>query len=359
MNEREYLISLYSYLPFGPVRTKLLISYFGSSKKVWQAAKDELIEVGLRTDTAVNFIRYRENFNSLSYFKKVKSSGIKIVTYGDNAYPYNLQGLDNAPLVLYVRGELPDLKGRAIAMVGSRKMTSYGRETAYKLAGELAGVGVVIISGLAFGIDSVSHQAALDAGGITIAILASGVDIVTPTSNVYLAKKIISGKGALISEYPLGTQPLITFFPNRNRIIAGLSNGVVVVEGVQKSGTYHTVNAAAGYGRQVFAVPGPIYSPSSEFPNYLIKNGAKMVTSFTDITEELHMSTLVENGNSIIIQGSSKNEKKLLEILVEPLHLDELVRISTLKVSDVSATLTVMELKGLIKNLGGGVYRRI
>ncbi|OGM27233.1 DNA protecting protein DprA [Candidatus Woesebacteria bacterium RIFCSPLOWO2_01_FULL_39_61] len=358
MNEKEYLISLYSYLPFGPVRIKLLISYFGSAKKVWLATQNELTEVGLKLNTAVNFVEYRENFDPSNYFKKIKSLGIKIITYSDSSYPNNLQGLDNAPLVLYVRGSLPDLTGRAVAIVGSRKMTSYGRETAYKLASELANVGVVIISGLAFGVDSVSHQAALDAGGITIAILASGVDIVTPTSNSYLARKIIDGKGALISEYPLGTQPLKTYFPNRNRIIAGLSNGVVVIEGAQKSGTYHTVNAAAGYGKTVFAVPGPIYSPSSEFPNFLIKNGAKMVTSIADITQELHMNTLIGNGD-ISIKGDTYNEKKLLEILVEPLHLDEIVRISTLKVHEVSATLTVMELKGMIKSLRNGVYKKV
>lgn len=359
MNEKEFLVSLYSFLPFGPARTKLLISYFDSARKVWGATNKKLAEVGLNPKTIQSFDIFRRKFNPSEYFEKVGSRGIKIITYKETAYPNNLKDLDNAPLVLYVRGKLPDFTGRTIAMVGSRKMTAYGREVAHRLANELANIGVIIVSGLAFGIDTVSHQGALEVGGITVAILASGVDIVTPSSNSYLAKKILEGGGALISEYPLGTLPLKTYFPNRNRIIAGLSNGVVVVEGAQKSGTFHTVNAATGYGRQVFAVPGPIYSPSSEFPNYLIKNGAKIVTSANDIAEELHVSALLNSGGGTELQGSDKNEKKLLEIITEPLHLDEIVRISTLKVSEVSATLTVMELKGMIKNLGGGIYTRI
>lgn len=358
MNEKEFLASLYSFLPFGPIRTKLLLSYFGSSRKVWMASKNKLIEVGLSPQTVQNFEVFRNKFDFQNYFRKVRSLGVKMVTFEDSDYPWNLKELENAPLVLYVRGNLPDLVGRTIAIVGSRKMTSYGKEVAYKLASELASVGVVIVSGLAFGIDSVSHQGALEAGGLTVAVLASGVDIITPSSNNFLARKILAGKGAIVSEYPLGTKPLKTFFPNRNRIIAGMSNGVVVVEGVQKSGTYHTVNAALEYGRQVFAVPGPIYSPSSEFPNFLIKNGAKMATSSKDILEELHLNSLISSDSGIKIKGCDKNEEKILEILVEPLHLDEIARISTLKVSEVSATLTVMELKGMIRNLGGGIYKR-
>ena len=359
MNERKYLICLYSFLPFGPARTKLLISYFGTSEKAWNASGKDLCQLGLKQSIVDNFIKYREKFDEETYFKKAKNLGVKIIAHGDSDYPNNLNDLDNAPLVLYVRGNLPDTTGRAIAIVGSRKMTSYGREVAHKFSGELASLGVVIISGLAFGIDAVSHAAAIESGGLTVAVLASGVDIITPSSNTQLGKNIINGHGALISEYPLGTQPLKTFFPNRNRIIAGLSNGVLVVEGVQKSGTFHTVNAAANYGRQVFAVPGPIHSPSSEFPNFLIKNGAKAATSSSDILEELNITAKFD-GVGIFSKPLEKSEKALLDILAsEPLHVDEVARISTLKVDAVSATLTVMELKGIIKNIGNGVYKKI
>lgn len=358
MNEKEYLVSLYAFLPLGPLRTKLLIKYFGSAKKVWYATGNKLIEVGLNPKIVHSFDKFRRNFNGSGYFKRVNELGVKILTINEKEYPGNLRDLENAPLVLYVRGNLPDFTGRAIAMVGSRKMSSYGKEVAHKLGSELANLGVIIVSGLAFGIDTVSHLAALEVKGLTVAVLASGVDVITPSSNIYVAKKILGSGGAIISEYPLGTLPLRTYFPNRNRIIAGLSNGVLVVEGTQKSGTFHTVNSAANYGRQVFAVPGPIYSPASEFPNYLIKNGAKMITSSKDVAEELHLGMVMNLDDKPGTPADNKKEKKLLEILSEPLHLDEIVRISTLKVADISATLTVMELKGLVKNLGGGIYKK-
>jgi len=199
----------------------------------------------------------------------------------------------------------------------------------------------------------------LDAGGRCIAVMASGIDIVTPRSNEWLGKKILASGGAIVSEYPPGTVPQRQFFPYRNRIISGLSRAVVVVEGMIKSGTIHTAKHAADQGRQVFAVPGPITSPMSQAPHYLIKNGAKMVTDVADILEELNLQLAVDKEKMEKLLPADSAEAKIIGVLEkETLHLDEIARILDMSVSEISARLTIMELKGLVKSLGNGVYKR-
>lgn len=360
MSEREYLAALYGFTAFGPARTKLLLDYFGSAKKVWGLKDNALLEINLSKNLVDKFVEYREAFDPKDYFRKLKSLGINFLTKEDTAYPANLKDIDDAPVVLYVKGKLEKSDVNSVAIIGTRKMTSYGKEIADRFAAELAGVGVTVVSGLALGIDAVAHKSALDIGGRTIAVLASGLDIVTPASNRNLANEIVKREGALVSEYPLGQPPLRGNFPSRNRIISGLSKAVVVVEGAKKSGTLLTASAAAEQGRTVFAVPGQISSPMSEAPHFLIKNGAKTVTSVKDILEELDMQLKVDRKEIEKVMPSGKEEELLLKIVEkEPLHLDEIARISTLKVADVSAILTVMEMRGLIKNVGGGVYKRV
>ncbi len=350
-------LSAFSY--FGPKRVKLLIGYFGSAKKVWQARISDLSGVGLKSK-ATEFDKFRNNFDVDRYFKKLKKFEVKILTLSDNEYPKNLKETEDAPHVLYVRGEITPTDSSAVAIVGTRMMTSYGREVTEKVASEFAEFGVTIVSGLALGVDAAAQKAALKAGGRTIAVLASGLDIISPYSNKFLGEEILKGNGAIVSEQPLGHLPFKQDFAVRNRLISGLSKAVVVVEGRMKSGTFYTVNAANEQGRPVFAVPGPVTSPASEGPNFLIQNGAKMVVSARDVMEELDIQIKVDSTEVSRLMPEDKKEEKIYKILeTEPLHLDELARILGLPTAEVSARLTIMEIKGTVKSLGKGVYKKI
>ena len=360
MTEKQAKIALYSYIPFGPARFKLLVDYFGGAQAVWSAGRSELASIGLKIERVEDFLKYRQEFNTKAYFSRLKDLSIDAVTKDDVSYPQNLRDLDDAPSVLYIKGKVKPQDSNAVAIVGSRRITVYGKEVTERFAGELARLGITIISGLAFGIDLEAHKKCLEAEGRCIAVLASGLDQITPKSNEWLGLKILKAGGALISEYPLGTIPQKSFFPFRNRIISGLSRAVLVIEGRQKSGTLHTASHAAKQGREVFAVPGQITSPMSEAPHFLIKNGAKIAFSVNDILEELDLHLKINREEIEKVLPTSADEEKLLQILEnEPLHLDEVARISTLKVSDVSARLTMMEIKGMVKSLGKGVYKKL
>jgi len=360
MTEKQAKIALYSYIPFGPARFKLLVDYFGGAQAVWSAGRNELTSIGLKKERVEDFLKYRQSFNTKAYFSRLKDLSIDAVTKDDVSYPQNLRDLDDAPSVLYIKGKVKPQDSNAVAIVGSRRITVYGKEVTERFAGELARLGITIISGLAFGIDLEAHKKCLEAEGRCIAVLASGLDQITPKSNEWLGLKILKAGGALISEYPLGTIPQKSFFPFRNRIISGLSRAVLVIEGRQKSGTLHTASHAAKQGREVFAVPGQITSPMSEAPHFLIKNGAKIAFSVNDILEELDLHLKINREEIEKVLPTSADEEKLLQILEnEPLHLDEVARISTLKVSDVSARLTMMEIKGMVKSLGKGVYKKL
>lgn len=360
MIDRNYLAAVYSFSYFGPKRTKLLISYFGSCLQVWQAHKKRLLEVGLSEKVVEKFIDHRKKFDLEDYFNKLKRLSVNFTTYLDKDYPENLKGLDGAPLVLYYKGILKRSDRSAVAIVGSRKITSYGAEVTRKFAGELATFGITIVSGLAFGIDVAAHEACLAVGGRAIAVLASGLDLITPTSNSWLGEKILHAGGAIVSEHALGHRPNKSDFPERNRIISGLSCAVLVVEGARKSGTLHTASHAAEQGRQVFAVPGQIFSPMSEAPHFLIQNGARLATTTRDILDELNLQLKVDVESLEKVLPEGKTEVGILAVLDrESLHLDEIVRISNLKADLVFAKLTVLELKGMIRNIGNGVYKKI
>lgn len=358
MTESEYLIAVSAFTYFGPARIKLLISYFKSAKKVWNISEKELIEVGIPEKKACEFISFRENFNLVLYFSKLEKLKIKATTFIDNDFPEMLKDLEGAPAVLYYKGSLVGLKQPSVAIVGTRKMTSYGKEVTVMFSGGLSAFGVTIISGLAHGIDTTAHKTCIDSGGTTVAVLGSGLDLIYPVENIALANEIVKKGGALISEYPLGYPPLPQNFAVRNRIVSGLSSSVLVIEGAEKSGTLLTATHAAEQGKTVFAVPGAITSPLSKAPLFLLKNGARIATEPKDILDELNVSIKVDIKRMNKIAPSTPEEEKLLEILeTEPLYLDELVRISGEKTSKVSARLTIMEIKGMVKNLGGGRYR--
>lgn len=360
MTEKEYLVGLSAFDYFGPKRVKLLVNFFGSAENVWNSKNTDLAETGLSEKKIKEFYNFRHNFDLPKYSDKLKKYDIKIYSLSDTQYPANLKEIEDAPPVIYVRGDLNKFDTNSVAIVGTRMMTSYGREVTNKIATELSECGVTIVSGLALGVDATAQRAALNSGGRTLAVLASGADIISPYSNKVLGEEIIKGNGAIITEKPLGHAPYKQDFAVRNRLISGLSRAVVVIEGRMKSGTFYTVNAAADQGRPVFAVPGPVTSPASEGPNYLIQNGAKMIFSAKDVIQELDLELKVNAAKMDKVLPIGPEEEKIHKILdKEPTHLDELGRILGLPSSVVSARLTIMEIRGLVKNLGKGVYRKI
>ena len=318
-----------------------------------------LRKLGLGEEKLTGFLAHRKSFDLTKYQKSLKKNSIGVVSIWERNYPRVLKEIDSAPILLYFKGRMDNMEP-GVAIVGARKMTSYGREVAWKFAGELATFGITIISGLARGVDTAAHEAALSVKGNTVAVLGCGLDRLYPPENTGLAERIVKNGGTLISEYPLNYPALKLNFAARNRIISGLSKAVVVVEGTQKSGTLLTASAAAEQGRTVFAVPGQITSPNTAAPIFLLKNGAKLATSSNDILEELGLEVRVDTRRMNSILPSGEEEENLLKILeLEPKYLDDIVRISSLDAGSVSARLTIMELKGLVKNLGGGVYKKI
>lgn len=355
--EKDYLVCLSTFPSFGPARLTLLLSYFESAEKVWKAKESELREIGLRNELTQKFIQHRNTFNFTKYEKRLNDLSIRTITKGEKEYPVNLSEISDAPYVLYLKGNLKTCDIKSIGVVGSRKMTSYGKDVCELLVSELVHSGLTIVSGFARGIDTTAHKTALASGGRTIAVLAGGLDSIYPPENTQFAKEVIKN-GALISEYPLGYPYLTTSFPHRNRIISGLSKGVLIIEAQKKSGTLWTATHAVSQNRTVFAVPGNITSFNSEAPNYLISQGAKMVLSSSDILSELGVDA------SPILQDTlfpvDYDEELLIKTLaLEPLHLDELARISGVAISQVSSKLTVLELKGMVKHMGSGVYKRV
>lgn len=356
MTEIEALVAVAAFVPFGPARIKLFLEYFGSARKVWNAPLEEFRKIGVGEKLVRELREFRGKFDPSTYFSRLEKFGIKTLTLDDKSYPERLKTINDPPYVLYIKGEILPEDSICVAIVGSRKITSYGRQVAEDLSSELASSGVTIISGLAQGVDAIAHLAALKSGGRTIAVLGNGLDTIYPPSNRGLAKDIISS-GALLSEFPVGYPALPANFPYRNRIVSGISLGVVVIEGTSKSGTLLTAAHAASQGREVFAVPGPISSPNSEASHLLIKQGAKLVTSAKDILEELQVEHRTENIVNRKIIPESEEEKVVLEVLeTEPLHVDEIVRRLNKDAGYALSILTQMELTGKIRHLGGMIY---
>jgi DNA processing protein len=269
-----------------------------------------------------------------------------------------LAQIPDPPPVLYVRGELAPEDDWSVAIVGSRKATSYGREVTRRLAGDLARNGVTVVSGMARGIDGIAHRTALEAGGRTIAVLGSGLDVIYPAEHRSLAREI-ARHGAVVSDYPLGTKPEASNFPPRNRIISGLSLGTIVIEAGFRSGALITADFALDHGREVFAVPGSILSPGSAGCNRLLRDGAHVLTEARDVLEVLHLDQVPEKQAARLALPENPVEAALFESLsAEPRHLDAVVRSSGIPVEVVSSTLVMMELKGMVRQVGSLQYVR-
>ena len=281
---------------------------------------------------------------------------VEIIKKSSRNYPGILKEIHNAPKQLYVRGSLPKDHSLNFAIVGTRTASDYGKTLAFKIAKELAELGFNIISGLALGIDTQAHLGALEGKGKTTAVMGSAIDdnSIYPSENLNLVKKIISSGGAVISEYEPGTKSEIWFFPERNRIISGLSRGVLVVEAPEKSGALITARLALEQNREVFAIPGSIFSKNSLGANNLIKSGAKMVTTVDDILEELNLTDLKIEKGVKEEENLTEEEKIILKIIEkEPIHIDKICEISKMAAGQVLSTVSVLEIRGIIKNIGG------
>ncbi len=354
--ETKYWVGLSLIPGLGPVRFGQLEKYFGSLENAWSAGAGELTNSGIGAASVAAITTLRAKISLDAEIEKCERYGISVFTVHDEGYPARLKEIHDPPPVLFLRGEIWPQDEWCVAVVGTRKATAYGRQVTEELVSDLARNKITIVSGLARGIDSIAHRSALEAGGRTFAIFGCGLDMVYPAENTELAKRIIN-QGALISEYPIGTKPRAEHFPRRNRIISGLSLGVLVTEAGDDSGALITVRTALEQNREVFAVPGSILSASSVGTNGIIKDGAKLVQTITDILEELNLTAVVHQIEFKEVIPASDTETLILNKLsAEPLHIDDICQMTELPAATVSGTLAMMELKGMVKQVGGMNY---
>lgn len=333
------------------MRLVRLITHFGSVEAAWNASEKELIAAGLDRRTLDSLLHTRVTRNLDKEIERIERAGADILTTEDAEYPALLRQIELPPPLLYIRGSLRSSDEWAVGVVGTRSPTVYGKEAAHRITHDLATQGVTIISGMALGIDTIAHTTTLDAGGRTIAVLGCGVDIAYPERNRGLAQRILE-QGAIISEYALGTAPSQGNFPPRNRIITGMSLGTLIVEAGAQSGALISGNFALDQGREVFVVPGSIFSRASEGTHSLIRNGATLVTSANDILEALNMTQTPAHQEIASLLPRGEAETAILAVLsAEPQHVDEIGRACGMAASAVGSTLTMLELKGAVRQV--------
>jgi DNA processing protein len=355
-----YWVALHRVHRLGSVRFALLEAAFSTLEEAWRADRGALLAAGLDARTATAILRAREESQPEQDLERLLEAGVTPITRTQDAYPERLREIGDAPPVIYVRGTLTGDDEWSVAVVGTRRATAYGRQATAELARGLAANRVTVVSGLARGVDTIAHRSALEADGRTVAVLASGLDTIYPPENAALAREIVE-RGALVSDYPLGTKPRAEFFPRRNRIMSGLALGTLIVEGDFKSGAMITARFAGEQSREVFAVPGSIFSPQSRGPNSLIKDGATPISSADDVLEALNLTMIgAQLDFGRIAPAASEEERALMDVLSrEPRHVDEVVRASGLAAATVSGTLALLELKGLVRNVGAMHYARV
>ena len=396
--DRPYWLAFNFFEGIGPQRFRQLLLYFGSAEKAWRADENKLLEAGLtpavrrkfllfrrwwqpqklafrgrkfhyQPDIYQQFARWLANQERAQQWQWVQRRQayrrqtplwLDVVTWLDDDYPPGLLPLEASPPLFYFRGRADFLAAEfwqrpMVAIVGTRKVTAYGRQVTEELAAGLARAGVVVVSGLARGVDSLAHQATLDAGGETVAVLGTGVDIIYPLGNRSLYETMVA-RGGLVSEFPPGFPPLPGNFPARNRIIAGLSRLVVVTEAAQKSGSLITARLAADQGKDVLAVPGPITSDLSQGTSYLLKQGAKLATGTDDILSELQLNSMAAK---IDVSKMEPLQEKIWQALANgERYIDELVKELKLPAGQLGSILSIMAIKGWLIDLGGGRWGR-
>jgi DNA processing protein len=340
----------------GPARLTRLVEHCGSLEAAWNASPHELMRAGIDARVSAALLAARRTVDLDEELARAERLGVRLLCIEDPDYPTPLSHAPGAPPLLYVRGTLLPSDDWSLAVVGTRSPSAYGREAARRLAGDLASAGLTIVSGLAMGVDTVAHEAALEAGGRTLAVLACGVDIVYPERNARLAERICQN-GALLSDYPIGTKPVAGNFPPRNRIISGLTRGVLVVEAGDRSGALITVDYALEQGRDVFAVPGSIFARTSIGTNRLINRGAGLVAEAQHVLDALNLGAIsVQQEVAAIVPADPAEAALLAHLSAEPHHVDEIGRASGLDAATVLATLSLMELKGSVRQVGGMHY---
>jgi DNA processing protein len=367
MDESDRLAALRLHLAsgIGPRLYGALVEHFGSPRAAAEASGGELAEApGIGRNSAAKVRRALDEADPEAELARARSAGVELIVAGEPAYPVALTYLVDAPPVLYVRGRLEPADAQAVAVVGMRRCSLYGRDQAERLAGGLARTGFTIVSGLARGIDAAAHEGCLAAGGRTVAVLGNGLASVYPQEHRRLADAVAE-RGALVSEFPMETGPRAENFPRRNRIIAGLSLGVIVVEAGRRSGALITARLGAELGKEVFAVPNRVDAPGAAGAHALLKDGAKLVESAADVIDEfagLDLSAPAEadapRQQTLDLKANlSPDEARLVEVLDgEPTPLDVLSQRSGLEAHRASATLTLLELKGLVRALPGGRF---
>jgi DNA processing protein len=333
----------------GPARVARLVAQCGSPEAAWHADAFQLAAAGVDARASAALLAARERLDLEAELRRADDAGVTLLTLDDPGYPRLLRAIPGAPPLIYVRGALTPADDWAVAVVGTRSPTAYGREAAFQLASDLARSGVTIVSGLALGVDALAHSAALEAGGRTIAVLGSGVDQPYPSSNRGLARRIVE-QGALVSDYPIGTPPAAANFPPRNRLISGLSRGALVVEAGARSGALITVEFALEQGREVMAVPGSIFSRQSGGTLRLLRDGAALITCAEDVHAALEMTADCVQREARADIPADPVEAAILGLLShDPAPIDELGRAAGLPAPAVAAALTVLELKGLAR----------
>jgi DNA processing protein len=354
-----YLHGLNLLPQFGPARLSLLSKRFESFKDAFLATENQLALAGIDPEIAKNFLVLREKINLDEEAEKLDKEQIKILTFRDKNYPKLLLEIPKFPPILYYKGIMEAADELCVAVVGTRMMSNYGRTVIPGLLEPLVDLGCIIVSGMAFGVDSCAHEVAIKKGRRTIAVLGGGLDekSLYPKHHALLAKEIVDQGGALISEYPIGTPNFKQNFVARNRIISGLCVATLIIECDLQSGTLITAKHALDQNRTVYAVPGPIYATTSQGPNNLIKMGAKLITEANDILEDLNLKALPEQETAKAAFGDTEEESILLKLLnFEPIIINELIKQSGLQASAVTSALTFLEMKGKVRNLGGQQY---
>lgn len=336
-----------------------LFNFFGNIEKVYNADDLSMIE-GLSVKKAEKFFRLRDKIDPDKVFAAVINRGVNILTFESQNYPFMLKNIDNPPAVLYYKGDLSLCNlNKTLAVVGSRRATRYAKESLEKIISELSQTDICIVSGIASGIDTTAHETALDVGLKTIGVIASGFDYTYPSSNKYLYQKIENGGGAIISEYYPTFKPIQFRFPQRNRIVSGLSYGTVVAEASLKSGALITANLTLEQGRELMCIPGLITNPNTEGIYKLLKSGASLITCARDILDNLGWEVQIQQ-NLFELPELDYNEKIICEALeLEEKNVDEIQSYTKLSIENLLTYLTTMELKGIIKQVDGDRYGKI
>jgi len=356
VDPKAYWVGFNLVKGIGAARLRALLQAFGDVETAWNATPQALRQAGLGQKLVETFQQVRKDVSLEHVWERIQNQGIQVMTWEDAVYPSRLKQIDQPPPVLYLRGSYLPEDEWAVAIVGTRGVTSYGRQVTADLASLLARRGVTVVSGLARGVDSEAHKAALAAGGRTLGVLGSGVDQIYPPEHRQLAERM-SASGGLLSDYAPGTPPDGVNFPPRNRIISGLSLAVIVVEAGERSGALITAEFAAEQGREVFAVPGNITAPKSAGCNRLIQQGARPLMSIEDVLEALDLASITQHRQARSVIPKDEVEARLLSVLSkEPLHVDEIRNQVSMPIEKVSATLALMELKGMVRQLGGMQY---